>query len=196
MYLDSMSELTIEKGLFHNNTAEEKGGGIYFGCVSFYEQKIECKLQIKSTLFDSNKGKVLGGAIHWEDLEPIVDVSNEFVNNTSNSYGDDISCFPQKLVKMTSLGYMRYQAILSLSTLSNENNTNNTNTSNIRGRQLSFQIADDDIDSDVIYNVTAFQSGAVLAEFVFALVDKYNQLITSDSERYNINLIYIYIYIS
>ena len=183
--------MTISTGSFYNNTAEQKGGGIYFGCVEYYTKNLECKLNITSVLFDSNKGKVLGGAIHWEDLEPILADSNEFVNNTSNSYGDDISCFPQKLVKMTSLGYVRYQAILSLQALSKNESTNSsdnasTSTStNNRGRELSFQIADADVDSDTTYNVTTFQSGGIFAEFVFALVDKYNQIITSDSDRYN-----------
>ena len=132
------------------------------------------------------KEKVLGGAIHWEDLEPILETSNEFANNTSNSYGDDISCFPQKLVKMTTLGYVRYQAILALQAQLNYANSDNTSSSTntrIRGRQLSFQIADADIDSDTTYNVTAFQSGGAFSQFVFALVDKYNQIITSDSTR-------------
>ena len=199
MYLESMSTLIIDMGYFKNNTAENRGGAIYFGCQDYYSKNLNCKLKITNTSFNSNKGKVLGGAIHWEDLDPILDSSNEFNNNTSNSYGDDISCFPQKLVKMTPLGYMKYQSILALQNLNSTNNTNNIsdntsdNMSN-RGRQLTYQIRDDDIDSDITYNINAFQSGGIFDELVFALVDKYNQLVTSDSERY-IYIIYIYIYI-
>lgn len=46
-----------------------------------------------SNSFLHNHASNAGGAIKWNDLEPIFKDSTNFLNNSAGQYGDDIACF-------------------------------------------------------------------------------------------------------
>ena len=51
----------------------------------------------------NNTSADAGGAIKWFDIEPVglEDYNNEFSNNKAKVYGNNIACFPQKLISLS-----------------------------------------------------------------------------------------------
>lgn len=72
---------------------ESYGGALYFTCDNM---KLMCELSMLRNEFLNNTSSRSGGAIKWEDLEPvnIEHSSNKFRNNKAEIYGDDIASFP------------------------------------------------------------------------------------------------------
>ena len=87
---------------FYNNTARNDskisgsgyGGAIYQTCSEFES----CLLIINDNernSFINNYAENSGGAIYWDVLEPLMNVTNlTLVNNSAYLYGDDFACFP------------------------------------------------------------------------------------------------------
>jgi hypothetical protein len=62
----------------------------------------ECNVVIKnSNLFTLNYADNSGGGIKWDDLEPDFDTTNTYSNNFATLYGDDIACFAEKMIQIT-----------------------------------------------------------------------------------------------
>jgi predicted outer membrane repeat protein len=75
------------------------GGAIFYECD---ENTRDCLFDMAQTTFTSNYAEIKGGAIHWDNLEPIFGgltspsntKSNQFRSNKAGRYGDNISTFP------------------------------------------------------------------------------------------------------
>ena len=78
------------------------GGALYFDCD---ENQMDCLVDIADTTFSNNVGEIKGGAVHWDTIEPVFGgitgngntSSIVYKNNKAGRYGDNISCFPQKI---------------------------------------------------------------------------------------------------
>jgi hypothetical protein len=53
-------------------------------------------------VFKNNHADNSGGGIKWDDLEPDFDNTTSYENNFAFLYGDDIACFAQKIISITS----------------------------------------------------------------------------------------------
>lgn len=75
------------------------GGALYFECD---ENSLDCLVDIADTNFLSNYAEIKGGAIHWNNIEPLFggltsngnSSSVVFKGNKAGRYGDNISAFP------------------------------------------------------------------------------------------------------
>lgn len=79
-------------------------------------------------------------------------------------YGSDVSCFPEKLVKLTEEAYQEYaQGRRNLFSISNS-------------------IEDEDVEAETVISISDFQSGGDIESMYLALVDKYNQIVGYGTE--------------
>eukprot|EP00347_Sterkiella_histriomuscorum_P009503 403340963 len=186
IYLKNTEFVTFENCLFQNNSAynisststqvyQGSGGSIYYDCDAL---TLSCQVKIKNSKFIKNYADRQGGAIHWEQLEPIFSGTNEFKDNYAYQYGNNISCFAQKISKIDEQLYKQSLLKIGMQT---------------RLRQLdliSDQLNQNNNTSSV---VASQQSGGTIPEMYLSLVDKYGQIVSTDSSsklRVNVNPIY------
>lgn len=54
---------------------------------------------LENIVFQSNFAERSGGAIQWDIIEPLGDISQiAFINNSALVYGNDISSYPLKII--------------------------------------------------------------------------------------------------
>ncbi len=68
---------------------------------------LPCQTNIKKSFFSENQAQHAGGAIHWNDLQPVVDNTTKFQNNKVSKeivkmiqaelYRNDYSSFPKSI---------------------------------------------------------------------------------------------------
>lgn len=67
------------------------GGAFYYTCNTY----TQCKIQMPTrSYFYNNSADNAGGAVKWDDLEPVNILGSTFNNNFAYLYGDNIACFP------------------------------------------------------------------------------------------------------
>ena len=55
--------------------------------------------------FNKNYAENAGGAIKWDNLEPIIQDAIRYENNSATLYGNDIACFAQNLILISEQQY-------------------------------------------------------------------------------------------
>ena len=96
-------------------------------------------------------------------------------------YGKDVACFAQQIVRINQEFYEAYVAQIEAAESSDE-------TRNLRYLfDKQSEVTDDDIEGEIQIVAESFQSGESLTNIIFALIDKYGQIIGSDSSRYSIS---------
>jgi predicted outer membrane repeat protein len=93
--------MLIENSNFISNSANIKGGAIFFECE---EIKYNCKLEIRgSNFFTSNNAGESGGALSWDQVEPIFNRMSDirFSKNFADIYANEIASIPAKIVYIT-----------------------------------------------------------------------------------------------
>eukprot|EP00347_Sterkiella_histriomuscorum_P008702 403344080 len=189
LYLSNIQFMTIENCIFYNNTANNissineetyqgSGGAIYYDCDS---QLLKCQLSILGkTQFIKNKADRQGGAIHWEQLEPIFSDFVSFNNNSAHQYGNDLSCFAQRISIIDEAQYSETLSRLGM-------------TSRLRNLQEVFTFSVPTNQTNDKLTLNSQRSGGTIPEMYLSLVDKYGQIVSTDSlskVRVNINPIY------
>lgn len=107
LFLDHPQSMIIEDSTFRNlralnRSSEEqtdkpsgKGGAMIYSCS---RDDPDCSLAISgNTVFQNNFAQIMGGAIHWDYVEPQFSNSITFAGNLAGWYGDSISCYSQQL---------------------------------------------------------------------------------------------------
>jgi predicted outer membrane repeat protein len=91
----------IDSSLFRLNTVKYSdkaanlaisgaGGALYYTCN---DQILKCRLEISgNTLFIKNSAGVKGGAIYWDQLEPVFN-GILYKDNTAKYYANNTGCF-------------------------------------------------------------------------------------------------------
>eukprot|EP00347_Sterkiella_histriomuscorum_P024148 403332142 len=175
IYLNNPQQVNISNCVFYNNSAKNfsseddseqqgSGGAIYYDCD---RQTLDCVVSIdKATSFLSNWADRQGGAIHWEELEPKFQSQITYKNNLAYQYGNDISCFAQKISQISQDSYI--QTLKKLNMYSE------------RMRQLD-SLVDSYALSKTESTVQEQRSGGTIPEMYLSLVDKYGQIVSTDS---------------
>mmetsp|Transcript_30033 Transcript_30033/g.29285 ORF Transcript_30033/g.29285 Transcript_30033/m.29285 type:complete len:92 (-) Transcript_30033:1575-1850(-) len=75
---------------FSEFTLSGMGGGIYYTCGTAWQ----CELSIQEeNFFLENEADNSGGAIMWDELEPVFDFTSNYTDNFAWLYGNDVACF-------------------------------------------------------------------------------------------------------
>ncbi|CDW87056.1 UNKNOWN [Stylonychia lemnae] len=176
LYLLNVEKMLISNTKFKNNrainsTAENyfkyhgSGGAIYYECKDTNDN---CELSINdNTQFLNNQATRQGGAIHWESLEPKISSDVQFKNNYAVQYGNDLSCFAQKIIKIDKTIYDNTITKLGIDQ---------------RMRQLLENQTTYSQSMDVQAQVSSQRSGGTIPGMYVALVDQYGQIIGTDQE--------------
>eukprot|EP00347_Sterkiella_histriomuscorum_P001991 403369895 len=173
LYLNNPQNLIISNCTFNNNKATTStdsslqelsgsGGAIYYTCNQAY---LNCKVQItQNTSLSNNYASIKGGAIHWETLEPVF-TSVKYSSNKALLYGNDVSCFAQRLATVNSTYYNSFLA---------ERSTDEESLRQLQTTSTSSQLVTDT-------SIKSQQSGGYIPTTYMGLVDKYGQIVGSDS---------------
>ncbi|CDW84065.1 UNKNOWN [Stylonychia lemnae] len=162
---------------FNRITNQGSGGAIYYTCNS---QSLNCIMKfIGSLIFESNKADLQGGAIFWDQLEPITNQSQiSFINNKAHYYGDNLACYSQNLRAVTQTQYLNKMIQIGLKT------------------QDDFDLRILSLDQNLfnhreLQNLLNQRSGGSIPEIYMAMMDKYGQIVGSDFKskvRVNIDI--------
>ncbi|CDW79375.1 UNKNOWN [Stylonychia lemnae] len=153
--INNVELMSIENCLFKNNYSPTYGGAIYFSCDISSSNTCELKINNK-TRFEYNKVGISGGSIFWEDIEPVFNFNDiVFNNNSAQIYGDNIGCFAQKISQITDQELSK-QGISTSRILQSTTVQTQSEISQVR-------------------------SGQTIPSFNLALVDKYGQIVKTDS---------------
>ncbi|CDW72107.1 UNKNOWN [Stylonychia lemnae] len=178
LYLLNIEKMIISNSKFISNevinsTASNyykyhgSGGAIYYECT---DQNYNCELTIKNnSQFNNNFATRQGGAIHWESLEPIISADVQFLNNIATQYGNDLSCFAQRIIKINQETYLNTMKNLGIEQRRQRLLTDYIYPSRILNVSISTQIKSQ-------------RSGGTMPGIYVALVDKYGQIIGIDQE--------------
>ncbi|CDW82066.1 UNKNOWN [Stylonychia lemnae] len=154
-----------------NSTADNyykyhgSGGAIYFECT---DQNYNCELTINgNSEFKNNFATRQGGAIHWESLEPIMSGDVLFQNNLAIQYGNDLSCFAQRIIKIDQDTYSKIMQQLGIE------------SRRLRSLQQNYTYSSELI-VPVSAQIESQRSGGTMPIIYIALVDKYGQIIGID----------------
>ena len=105
LYINNPEYMLIQNTSFKSNvvnndstlTSSGLGGAIYYTCDNSYL----CQVNITNyNSFVDNYAANSGGAIKWDDLEPIFDESNQYINNYAALYGNNIASFAQMVISI------------------------------------------------------------------------------------------------
>eukprot|EP00347_Sterkiella_histriomuscorum_P002765 403366887 len=150
--IQNVKYLEIIDSSFTDCKASQNGGAIYYTCSG---QDCVVKFTNNNT-FQNNFAVKSGGAIFWTDIEPIFSNKNmRLLENKANIYADNIGCFPQKLGQISTENQKRQ--------LSNQ-------------QKRALEIVQTEISDN------SFKSGDIIPTFEMALVDKYGQVVSTDSD--------------
>eukprot|EP00347_Sterkiella_histriomuscorum_P019434 403341642 len=186
IYIDNVQSLRITKSNFTKSTVTNKysletsqavgsGGVIYHTCDSTSQN---CKLDIsQENIFKDNFAAIQGGVLYWDTVEPIISLTQStYVNNFAGFYGNNIACFAQELIKISQDQY-----------------TQQTNFFNNQQQRLLNQIGENlnenyqRLDGNGLRLLTSKlqivnqRSGGSIPTTYLALVDKYGQILGSNS---------------
>eukprot|EP00347_Sterkiella_histriomuscorum_P012942 403366626 len=194
IYISNVQSLRITKTNFTQNSATNKytletsqtegsGGVIYHTCDS---TSLNCKLDIsQGNIFKDNFAAVQGGAIYWDTVEPIFSLNQStYNNNNAGLYGNNIACFAQEMIQITQEIYSQQITTYSSSQsrLLNMIQDENYNFSNTR---LEYDIHEYQgnyqrfLASQLL--IENQRSGGSIPTTYMALVDKYGQILGSNS---------------
>eukprot|EP00347_Sterkiella_histriomuscorum_P024040 403332515 len=154
LYLDNINKLILNNTKIVNSIANQYGGGMYYTCPAPFDCTVELD---RINYFEQNYAGISGGAIYWQDIEPIYLNKSQLVykNNLAKIYGPNIGCFAQKIMMINE---DTYDQILNSRILqSMQEPLANTSQSN-------------------------FRSGDYLPQMYLALVDQYGQILQTDSQ--------------
>eukprot|EP00347_Sterkiella_histriomuscorum_P017660 403348489 len=165
LYLMNIENLTVQNSKFLDSSSPKEGGAIYFQCD--YLTGTTCILQANEEVqFINNSAGISGGALFWNDVEPVYNISNlKFLNNKALIYGDNVGSFAQRITTITF-----QQAMNSRGQYGFRRQLEQTDVQ-ITSEQKSTQ--NQTLDS--------YRSGAVIPTFYMGLVDKYGQIVKTDS---------------
>eukprot|EP00347_Sterkiella_histriomuscorum_P010863 403374635 len=186
IYIQNLQSMRIKNSTFMFNIAFDKsshifedfqgsGGALYFTCIS--DSQSQCQLSIENdTQFIGNIAYVQGGAVFWDVHEPFFDNSIVYSNNLAGFYANNIGCYVQKIGVISQTDYLNILDIQGL------------NNSQIQKRMLGVKIDQYPRQLDQSYNnfnINNFQSGGKIEVIYLALIDKYGQIVGSDSKSTN-----------
>ncbi|CDW85128.1 UNKNOWN [Stylonychia lemnae] len=155
--------ITFKNNIFASNYAQKNGGGI-FTDLSFSGFQN----------FTSNQANNSGGAIFWNDVQPIMNQEAQmiFQNNKARIYANNIASYPQKLIKISEEQY-------------------NKQLQRVIDQDQRRLLANDELVSDQ-NNISQghFRSGDSLPQMYLALADKYGQIVgTQNDQKLQISII-------
>ncbi|CDW74982.1 UNKNOWN [Stylonychia lemnae] len=171
IFANNPQSLIITSSIFQSNKAylnakskleyQGSGGAIFYTCNS---DTLNCQLQFAGTNnFKSNQARIQGGAIFWDQLEPVFNQNNlVFSQNQATQYGNDIGSYSQDLI---SVSYQQYA--LHMQKLGYQ----------IESRMLNNQSDLGKITSNQIENQ---RSGGEIKTLYLSMQDKYGQIVGSD----------------
>jgi hypothetical protein len=85
------------------DTSSGIGGGLYYTCTS---STFNCNVTIEDeNYFEYNTAENSGGGMQWDNVEPNFDTTNVFDNNIATLYADNIACFAEKIILISSDEY-------------------------------------------------------------------------------------------
>ncbi|CDW80304.1 UNKNOWN [Stylonychia lemnae] len=144
------------------------GGAIYYTCSSTFEN---CKLNLTgSNIFEENQAQIQGGAIYWDQIQPIIQENmTQFTQNRANQYGDNIACFTQKIAIVTQEIYQNQMIKLGLNSQDDFYQRQLHTLDNLTNFEI-LQVA----------KVQSLKSGGEIPKIYIALLDQYNQIVGSD----------------
>ncbi|CDW71354.1 UNKNOWN [Stylonychia lemnae] len=171
----------ISNSVYYSKSAAQQlisgaGGAIYYTCD---EQLLNCKFDlINKNKFTKNTAEIKGGAIYWDVIEPIFKSSNvQMDSNYANKYGDDISCFSQNLKVINWNTYLKQMVKAGLKSNDDEESlARRLLIEEINQRKLT-----DGVLKENSTTVNSLRSGGVIPRIYLAHVDKYGQIVGSDS---------------
>eukprot|EP00347_Sterkiella_histriomuscorum_P001563 403371552 len=99
--LMNIENLTVSNTKFLDSSSPKEGGAIYFQCD--YLTGTTCILKANEGVqFINNSAGISGGALFWNDVEPVYTISNlKFLNNKALIYGDNVGSFAQRITTIT-----------------------------------------------------------------------------------------------
>jgi predicted outer membrane repeat protein len=157
IYVDTIKSLTLTNTTVTGNSAPSgEGGGIYFICYANVDD--ECTLNLVNTEVTGNTA-MIGGGIKWNYREPIKDSSSSVISNNATLYGTDFAWFAREIKEIGESEYAYY--------------TNNTN-------DLSLTSDGSESASLERFDFSGVMSGGSIPTTYLALVDQYDQVVTSD----------------
>ena len=160
IYVDTIKELNLTNTAVSSNMAlNGEGGGIYFIC---YENEFDvCHLNLIGSNVTSNSAKI-GGGIKWNYSKPTQDASSRVASNTATLYGRDFACFAREIKIINEIDYTFYI---------NEKGINDLSEKTEGSKSKSLKRLD----------FAGVMSGGSIPTTYLALVDEYNQVVTSDN---------------
>eukprot|EP00347_Sterkiella_histriomuscorum_P016375 403353429 len=202
VYLQNPQSLLIQNTTFFNNSALKldnvgntgNGGAIFYTCVDY---KGLCSVQISdNTKFVLNQASIQGGAIYWNEKEPIINQtilmqslthlqaeSLMFTNNSAGQYGDNVASFPQRLAVINESVYnnqLIQQGVITHDDLQRmRRQLQQQSQDKVRnlGDVNNYQQSQIDQLETIL---SQFRSGGSINTTYLAIVDKYGQIIGSD----------------
>ena len=167
MHVNGMKSLEISQTKFiynlaiYNDVYADSGRG---AALKFTGSDPNTKLSLLSEVeFKHNIAESSGGSIYWDYIEPEGINDPEYINNTATQYGNNIACFPQRLIQITSGQYADNSRLL----------------------------LDDSVHGLDSISIADQGSGHLLPEIYLAYVDQYDQIVghdSSSSTTLNINI--------
>eukprot|EP00347_Sterkiella_histriomuscorum_P011011 403374086 len=169
-----MSSTFIQNTAFNDSTLisddiQGSGGVLYYTCLS----DSTCQLNIENnTKFINNTAYVQGGAIYWDVQEPYVQNSVIYSNNQAGFYGNNIGCYAQQMVVISKSDYLEMVDMQGI--------TDTQSRRRMLINQYSRQL--ESSDNSNTFNINHLQSGGNIEVTYLALIDKYGQIVGSDSK--------------
>ncbi|CDW82324.1 UNKNOWN [Stylonychia lemnae] len=157
----NQNKANIQKGRNLQIQNRGSGGAIYYTCNS---QLLNCIMKFEGVnIFKDNFAEIQGGAIFWDELEPIYQKNDlRFANNIAMYYGNDIACFSQNLNSVTYQDYLNQMIQLGILTQDDQ----------------ALRLLEDEKYSSI--EIKSQRSGGSLPNLYMALQDKYGQIVGSD----------------
>ena len=158
IYVDTIRSLTLTNTKVTGNKASSgEGGGIYF--IWLHNPADQWFLNLINTNVTLNSAKI-GGGIKWDYREPSADSNSNVINNVATLYGTDYACFAREIKEIKENEYTYYTT-----------STNDLSATSNGSKGASI----------TSLNFSGVMSGGSIPTTYLALVDQYNQVVTSSN---------------
>ena len=156
IYVDTIRSLTLTNTVIKSNQATSgEGGGIYFIC--YHNTADTCTLSLINTNITQNTASI-GGGIKWDYREPSADSNSNVINNVATLYGTNYAWFAREIKEIKESEYTYYTT-----------STNDLSATSNGSKGASLTSLD----------FSGVMSGGSIPTTYLALVDQYNQVVTS-----------------
>ena len=119
LYINNPQYMQILNNVFSDNIAINDsilatsgyGGGLYYTCTDLNE----CNVTVmENNVFNNNYAANSGGAIKWDDLEPVFDSTTSYSSNKAALYANNVGSFAEKLVLLNQTLFEQQEEVVGI----------------------------------------------------------------------------------